>query len=111
MSLAEELKTVSGRKKRFLLFRIIDVTPEEARKLCGINRGTYNSWLQVPDFIEIHRRRDELSATYKQEALQLLRRDNQLQAVLLEEKIIEKMKGEIESGEYDLIRSNLAREV
>lgn len=111
MSLRDELKAVSGRKKRFLLLRIIDVSPEEARRLCGINRGTYNSWLQVEAFVALHRRRDELSVEYKQEALQMMRRDNQLQAVLLEEKIIEKMKAEIESGVYDLIRSNLAREV
>lgn len=111
MSLKDELKAISGRKKRFLLLRIIDVEPEQARKLCGITRGTYNAWLQVPAFVEVHRRRVALATEYRLEALQMLRRGNQLEAILLEEKIILKMKAEIESGEYDLIRSNLAREV
>lgn len=109
--LKDELKTVSGRKRRFILLRIIDVETEAARQLCGITKGTYNTWLQNSAFVELYRRRAELAAEYKQEALQLMRRDNQLQAVLLEEKIIRKMREEIELGVYELIRTNLAREV
>lgn len=109
--LKDEIKAVSGRKKRFILLRIIDVGTEEARKLCGITKGTYNTWLHNEAFVELYRRRAELAVEYRLEALQMMRRDNQLQAVLLEEKIINKMKDEIESGNYDLIRSNLAREV
>lgn len=111
MELKEELKAISGRKRRFLLLRIIDVGAEAARQLCGVTRGTYNSWLQNDAFVELYRRRVELSVLYKEEALRLIRRDNQLQAVLLEEKIINKMREEIESGNYELIRTNLAREV
>jgi len=111
MTLKEELKTVSGRKRRFILLRVIDVGTEAARQLCGITKGTYNSWLQNPAFVELYRRRAELAIEYKQEALQLLRRGNQLQAVLLEEKVINKMKDEIESGVYVLLKTNLAREV
>lgn len=111
MALEDELKALGGRKRRFILLRIIDVGTEAARQLCGITKGTYNTWLQNESFVEVHRRRAELSVEYKQEALRLMRRDNQLQAVLLEEKIINKMKEEIESGEYNLIKSNLAREV
>lgn len=111
MELKDELMVISGRKRRFLLLRIVDVGAEAARQLCGVTKGTYNSWLHEPAFAQLYRRRAELSAEYRVEALRLMRRDNQLQAVLLEEKIINKMKAEIESGEYDLIRSNLAREV
>lgn len=111
MLLSEELQSISGRKRRFLLLRIIDVGTEAARQLCGITRGTYNTWCQNDAFVQLYRRRDELSAEYKQEALQLLRRSNQLQAVLLEEKVISKISDEIESGNYDLLKTNLAREV
>lgn len=109
--LKDELKKVTGRKRRFLLLRIIEVGPEAARQLCGITKGTYNSWMHDKEFVSLYRRRAEFSAEYRKEALQLMRRDNQLQAVLLEEKIINKMKEEIESGEYELIRTNLAKEV
>ena len=111
LSLSEELKVVSGRKRRFILLRIIDVGTEAARQLCGITQGTYNSWLHDAAFTALYRRRAELAVDFRVEALRMMRRDNQLQAVLLEEKIINKMKDEIESGNYDLIRSNLAREV
>lgn len=94
-----------------MLLRVIDVGTEEARRLCGITRGTYNTWLHNDTFVELYRKRADLAVEYKQEALRLLRRDNQLEAVLLEETIISKMKEEIKSGEYDLIRTNLAREV
>ncbi|GAH14617.1 unnamed protein product, partial [marine sediment metagenome] len=79
--------------------------------LCGVKRGTYNTWCQNPDFVALYRRRDEFEGEYKQEAIQLLRRDNQLAAVLLESKILAKMKEEILSGELSLTRTNLAKEV
>ena len=91
--------------------RIADVDTAPALKLCGVVRATYNSWLQNTDFKEIYRRRAELAAEYRQEAVKLLRRDNQLEAVLLEGTIVAKMKEELVSGEYSLIRSHLAREV
>ena len=111
MDLSEELKALGGRKKRYILLRIIGVETEAARQLCGVTKGTYNTWLQNEVFREIHRRRAELAVEYRQEALRLMRRDNQLQAVLLEEKIVQQMKAEVESGEYNLLRTNLAREV
>ncbi len=111
MSLREEIKTLSGNKRRFFLLRIADMDTKASLKLCGVVRGTYNSWLQNTEFVEIYRRRREFAGEYKQEAIQLLRRDNQLEAVLLEGKIVSKMKEELESGEYSLIRSHLAREV
>ncbi len=112
MGLKEEMKTISGRKRRFLLLRIIDVSVDESRKLCGIKKGTYNTWLHNDDFKAVYQRRAELATEYKQEALQLMRRDNQLQAVLLEEKIIAEMRKEIEGdGDYKLLKTHLAREV
>lgn len=111
MSLRDEIKTLSGNKRRFFLLRVADMDTHTALSLVGVVRGTYNSWLQSQSFVEIYRRRDEFNSDYKQEAIQLLRRDNQLEAVLLEGKIISKMKEELQSGEYSLIRSHLAREV
>jgi len=111
MSLKDEIKAITGNKRKFLLLRIVDMDTQTARQVVGITQGTYNTWLQNPEFVALYRRRDEFSGEYKQEAIQLLRRDNQLAAVLLESKLINKMKAEIESGEYELIRTNLAKEV
>jgi len=82
-----------------------------ALKLTGVKQGTYNSWLQSQEFVAIYRQRDALNSEYKQEAIQILRRDNQLEAVLLEGKIIAEMKREIDEKDYNLIRSRLACDV
>lgn len=114
MSLKEELKPIIGNRRRFMLYRIADVDTDTARKLCGIKKGTYNNWLQDETFVTIHRRRDEFAQEYRKEAIQMLRRDNQLAAVMLEGKIIAQMKKEIESGNplgYNLIKTHIAREV
>jgi len=111
MNLEEELKHISGRKRQFLLLRIVHIDADTARKICGISKGTYNSWLHNEDFQKLYQRKDEFAAEYRQEALRLMRKSNQLQAVLLEEKIIARMKAEIESGNYELLKTNLAREV
>lgn len=112
MALKDEIKTIIGNRRKFLLLRVADVDVETARKLCNnTKKSTYNSWLQDQTFVALYRRRDEFSSEFKHEAIQLLRRDNQLNAVILEEKILQKMKDEIESGEYSLIRTHLARDV
>ncbi len=111
MDLREVLRPVSGNKRKFLLLRIADISTEQARQIVGITKGTFNTWCQDQNFVSIQRRRDELSAECKQQSIQILRRDNQLEAVFLEGKIIQKLKEEIESGDYNLMRTHLAREV
>jgi hypothetical protein len=112
-TLKEELRDLQGKKKRFLLLRIADVEQDVARQLCGVSPASYNLWFRQTrdNFVALYRRRDELCTNYKHEAIQMLRRDNQLAAVLLEEKIINKMKDELDTGDYNLIRTNLARDV
>ncbi len=111
MSLKEEIKTLTGNKRKFFLLRVVDMDKTTALKLCNVKVGTYNNWCQNTEFTTLYRQRTEFAGEYKQEAIQLLRRDNQLAAVLLEAKIIEKMKGEIDDGIYELVRTNLAKEV
>jgi len=111
MSLRDELKPLTGNKRKFLLLRIVDMDVNTALTLCGVKRGTYNSWCQIDKFVTLYRQRDRFAGEFKQEAIQLLRRDNQLAAVLLESEILSKLKEEIESGELSLTRTNLAREV
>jgi len=109
--LRDEITTLVGKKRKFFLLRICDVDTPIARSLAGVKDGTYNSWLQDKGFVTLYRRRKEFAGEYKEEAIKLLRRDNQLNAVLLEEKILARIKEEIESGEYSLVRLPLARDV
>jgi len=111
MSLKDIVGPLGGKRRRFILLRVADVDTETSRKLCHIPLGTYNNWLRDSTFVDIYRQRDTLAIEYKRDAINLLRRDNQLEAILLEEKIIQKMKEEIDTGEYSLVKTNLAREV
>lgn len=114
MTLREKLKPFSGNRRRFLLLRISDLDTKTALKLCGVVRGTYNTWCQNPEFIEFYRELKEIAHEFKTEAIQMLRRDNQLEAVLLESKILQKMKTDIDQDtvpEGSILRTNLAREV
>jgi len=111
MTLKQEIKVLSGNKRKFLLLRVADIDTAPARKMCGVVVGTYNSWLNNAVFAPLYARLDEFRADYKEEAIRLLRRDNQLAAVMLEGKIIEKMKAELDREEYVLIKTHLAREV
>lgn len=94
-----------------MLLRIIGMDTEASRQLCGLTKGTYNSWLHDDAFVQLHRQIPNFAAEYQREALQLLRRNNQQRAVLLEEKMLKKIDDELESGEYDLLRTNLGKEV
>ena len=111
MSLHDEVKTLTGVRRKFILLRIAHLDPEAARKLVGVKKGTYNNWCKEEAFVTIHRKINDFGQEYKQEAVKLLRRDNQLEAVLLETEIIQHIKEEIKTGNYDLIRTNLARVV
>ena len=109
--LRDEIRPLTGNRRRFFLLRIVDMDKKTALNLCNIKGGTYNTWCQDKEFVALYRRRDEFCAEYKQEAIQLLRRDNQLAAVMLETKIVAKMQEEVDSGIYELMRTNIAKSV
>ena len=109
--LKEIITPIIGNRRKFMLLRISDMGVDEALSICNVKKATYHSWLQDEVFTGIYRQRDALSNDYKQEAIKLLRRENQLAAVLLEGKVIEKIKEEVESGIYSIIKTHLAKEV
>ena len=113
MSLGEKIKVLSGNRRKFFLLRVADMDTKTALKLCGVVRGTYNTWCQNTDFVELYRQRADFANDFKQEAVQLLRRENQLEAVLLEGKILSRMKADLNEPylpEGSIVRTNLARE-
>lgn len=110
-ALKEELKGFIGQKRKFLLYRIADMETAVARRLVSVSLSTYNTWLHNREFVNIYRRRDELAVAHKLEAIQMLRQDNQLSAVILEAEIMDKLGEELRTGHYVLLKTNLAREV
>jgi hypothetical protein len=110
-NLVEVIKNLSEHQKQYIIRRVAGLDTKATRELIGIAVGTYNTWFHNEAFAAVHRQLRELSSQHKLEAIQILRRDNQLEAVILEGKIITRMKEEIDSGEYAFVRTNLAREV
>jgi hypothetical protein len=111
MALKDEIKLLIGKQRKFFLMRVAEVDKSVAMHMLDIKEGTYNKWVMEVVFSALYHRLHEFTMNYKQEAIQMLRRDNQLAAVMLEEHIIRKMKEEVDSGEYNLIRTNIARDV
>lgn len=111
MSLKDEIRPLSGNKRRYILLRISGLDPESSVRFTGIAKSTRNTWLRHPDFVELHRRIGEFSSEYRQEAIQLLRRDTQREAALLESKIIAELMREVDNKEYSLLRTRLGSEV
>jgi hypothetical protein len=105
------IKPLSENQRQYILRRIAGLDTSTTRTLLGIAKGTYNTWFHNQVFADVHKQLPELSFKHRIEAIQILRRDNQLEAVLLEGKMIAKMKEEIDSGELYFCRTNLAREV
>jgi len=110
-NLLDRIKAITGRKRTFILMRVSGLDADLSMNLVGVAKGTYNSWFKNEEFATVYHQLPELIQNYRQEAVQLLRRNNQLEAVLLESKIISKLKEEIESGHYELSKTHLAREV
>lgn len=91
--------------------RVAGMNTDVVMNLIGVKRGTYNSWFKNEDFAVVYHELPTLAQDYRQEAVQMLRKQNQLEAVLLEGKMIAKLKDEIDTGEYALAKTNLGREV
>lgn len=117
--LAERIVDLTPLQRKFLLLRAVGFDKASAMEQCEVKKGqpikqgTYNKWLTYENFIEAYRfiRSGELTAEDKREAIKLLRRDNQLSAVLLEEEVITQIRAEIVSGNYVLLKTALAKEV
>jgi len=105
------LAGLGERQKHFLILRIAGMDKKMSLSVSAIPEGTYKRWTSQKNFQEVYRQRAELGVEYRDEAIKMLRRYNQLAAVLLEKEIIEKLGLEIQSGDYDLVRTHLGREV
>jgi len=110
-TLQDKIKSITGNKRQFILMRVAGMDADIVMNLIGVTRGTYNSWFKNEDFALVYHELPTLVKDHRQEAVQMLRKTNQLEAVLLEGRIIAQLKLELESGEYFLAKTNLAREV
>ena len=109
--LKEELTGVIGRPRRFILLRIAGFELTEALRIVDVKQSRYNHWTMEEKFQTVYRKLAELTDKYRDEAIKLLRRENQLAAVMLEADVIEKLREEVETGIYDLLKTKLGASV
>lgn len=110
-TLHEVLRPFRGKARQFLILRISGIKKKTALEMARGGISDYNRWLIRPDFVEVHRQIQDLFVEHRDEALRMLRKENQLNAALMEGELIVQMRGEIESGDYHLLRTGLAREL
>lgn len=110
--LEDVVLTLLSEQRRFILFRIVGMKVEKALISSKCNQGNYNSWVARDEYFrQVNSWVGALSRTHRQEAIVLLRRENQLTAVMLEEEVINRLMEEIQSGEYVLMKLPIAKEV
>ena len=109
--LKDALVGITKDRRRFILFRVAGLDKNTALSTADVREKRYKSWLHDPKFVTAHRKIQELHETSREEAMRLIRRDNQMAATLLERDIIERLREEIDCGDYKLVKTHLGREV
>jgi len=109
--LKDELSLLNPKQKKFFHLLIAGVKRDAAMTVAGIPKATFKYWQGNDPFRSLLDRVEELKDAYFDEAFQLLRHDNKVMALFLEQELLEKIKGEIESGEYNLVKTPLAKDV
>jgi len=111
MELQETLEGIAGDRRRFLLFRIAGLDKNTALVAIDVPEKRYNTWLHNARFVEAHRKIKELHETNREQAMRLIRRDNQMVATLLERDVVERLREELDTGDYKLVKTNLGKAV
>jgi len=107
IGLKEMLSELKLKQRTYLLYRVCELDMKKAMAMTDISKSTYNQWCADEKFIEVHRKLPVLQSQYKGEALRLLRKKNQLNAILLEGLVIEKIIGEVKQGRWNMAKTKL----
>jgi len=112
LSLKEELVGFNPKQRKFLLFLIAGIKKKIALTLAKVPTNTYKWWMSDnKDFHALVDKADELHDEFFDEAFQLLRHDNRVMALFLEQEMLQTIRGEVKSGEFNLVKTPLAKEV
>jgi hypothetical protein len=110
-SLKDVLKGITGTPRRYLVLRISGVDKDKALEMVQSDKWGLASWKRSPLFLEIHQNVEHWKAEFKADAIKMVRRSTQLMAALFEREIIDRLFEELISGEYLLMKTQLAKEV
>jgi len=109
--LKEILSPLSPKQRLYILYRICDLDVTTAKSLANVKQSSYNLWCNDHEkFVPIHRMLPRMHV-FKEQAFQMLRRRTQLSAIILEEKIIEKILDEVKRSRYNILKTRIAQSV
>jgi len=106
------LAPLNRRQRVYILYRICDFDRPAALALSGSSQNLYNSWCKDTEvFVPVHQKLKALRGC-KEQAMKLLRRRNQQNAVVLEGKIIEILVREVSGDKKpNLLKTRLGQMV
>lgn len=111
-TLSSILEGLTGKRRQYLIFLIAGLSQGYAIELTKVNKSSPSFWRKEDERYALVESKAELLVNeYQEQAIKLIRRDNQVGAALLERIMIEKIREEVDSGDYVLLRTHLAREV
>lgn len=110
-TLDEHLTGLIGKKRKFILLRISGLDLDTCLATAGVTRSAYGKWTMEDKFSAVYTQWEELAGDHREEAIRLLRKENQLAATLLEREIIDKLREEVATGILNLAKTHLGREV
>lgn len=111
-TLSSILEGLTGKRRQYLIFLIAGLSRGLAIDLTKVNKSSPSFWRKEDEKYALVESKAELLVNeYQEQAIKLIRRDNQVGAALLERTMIEKIREELDSGEHVLLRTHLAREV
>jgi len=110
--LKEELSVFTSKQRKYLLYLVAGVKREKAYVFADVLKNTVKSWLQTNQkFHDLVDRMEELRVEFFEEALHMLRHENRLLGLFLEQELITQLRREIQDGELVLAKTPLAKEV
>ncbi len=111
-TLSDILEGLTGKRRQYLIFLIAGLSQGYAIELTKVNKSSPSFWRREDEkYAQVESRAELLVNEYQEQAIRLIRRDNQVGAALLERTMIEKIREELDTGDYVLLKTHLAREV
>ena len=111
-TLSSILEGLTGKRRQYLIFLIAGLSQGYAIELTKVNKSSPSFWRKEDaKYALVESKAELLVNDYQEQAIKLIRRDSQVGAALLERIMIEKIREEVDSGEFVLLRTHLAREV
>ena len=102
-------KLKTPKMRQYILLLIAGMDKADAKEY--VSEQSYWRWMRNPAFREVMDNLPELSHNYSDEAISRIRLHSTTEALGLEQSILEIIKEEIKTKKYNLLKTNLGKEI